>query len=159
MSQAIDSPPISLSKGKFALYHAILLYLASLGLCWWLFEPSHLSRDFLLQHTALNLAGTIHIAFACTLLAWQALRLKTGYIKLHQCSEYEDYLNTLFDTRERNRPTQNATRLEVVRKMRQQNSLVRGSVENYQQANYGIIQFGVLILLIGSLLQLGGQFF
>ncbi|WP_223671234.1 hypothetical protein [Kangiella shandongensis] len=158
MSQTIDSPPSPLSKGKLALYHLVLFYLASLGVCWWLIESNHMDWGFLLQHSTLNLAGTMHIILACMLLAWQALRLKAGYAKLRECSEYENYLDKLFDTRERHRPAQNASRLEVVRKMRQQNSQARGTIEHYQQANYGITQFGVLILFFGSLLQLGGQF-
>lgn len=95
--------------------------------------------------------------FGCSLLAWQAYRLKNGYAKLHECSEYESYLNGLFDSRERNRPAQNANRLEVVRKMRQQNTKARSTTEHYQQANYRMLMFSIFVVCLGSLFQLTSQ--
>ncbi|GAA4359744.1 hypothetical protein GCM10023151_10900 [Kangiella marina] len=110
-----------------------------------------------MEPSTADLIAYSHLFFACILLGWQSLQLKSGYLKLRQCSHYESYLNELFDNRTRNRPAQNASLLEVVRKQRKANNVIRGDAESYQQTHYTLLFFGLLTLFIGSLFLLLAQ--
>lgn len=158
MTQSIQVPPSPLEKSRFNLLYLLLLYPVYLAASWWvLYYDINFSWSYIVEPNTLWNFGTLHIFLGCVLIAWQTLRLRKGYAKLQECSDYEGYLNNVFDTRDRNRPAQNANRLEGVRKMRGKNIAVRATAESYQFSVYLIAFFSVLILMLGCIMQFISQ--
>lgn len=155
MTTSIQQPPAPLKKSRFHFFYLLLIYPAYTAAYWWSFNYDiDFSWQQLFQPATLWTLGSAHLLLGCGLLAWQVLRLRSGYSKLKDCSDYEGYLNNLFDNRERHRPAQNASRLEVVRKMRSKNNTVRTTAENYQRNVYLIVHFATLVMMIGGIMQL-----
>lgn len=91
------------------------------------------------------------------MLVWLGFELIKGFSKLAECSKYEVYLAEVFENRDRQRPAQNAMRLDYLRKLRKKNSEVRGTTESKQKQLLGMAIIGLLILLAGSIGQLVSQ--
>lgn len=83
------------------------------------------------------------------MLIWLSYQLIQGFNKLTECSRYEVYLAEVFENRDRQRPAQNAMRLDYLRKLRKLNSEVRGTTEHKQKQLLVMGMVGLLMMLVG----------
>ncbi|WP_417445681.1 hypothetical protein [Kangiella sp.] len=158
MYDDIQNPPQQLPQSKFKPWFWLLLLPIYLLGCLWALKGSVSGWRDLLALTNLPIFSLMVVMFAITTLLWTCYKLVKGFNKLTECSRYEVYLAEVFENRDRQRPAQNAMRLDYLRKLRKRNSEVRVKTEIRQRQLLALAIFGLLILLIGTIGQLTSQF-
>lgn len=158
MYDDIQNPPQQLSQSKFKAWFWLLILPLYLFACLWALKGSALTLQDILITSNISTLSLIVIIFALVMLVWLGFELIKGFSKLAECSKYEVYLAEVFENRDRQRPTQNAMRLDYLRKLRKMNSKVRGATENKQKQLLGMAIIGLLVLLTGCIGQLVSQF-
>ncbi|MCW8857538.1 MAG: Cir/Yir/Bir family protein [Kangiella sp.] len=158
MYDDIQNPPQQLTQSKFKPWFWLLIFPLYLLGCLWALAGSVAGWQELLQLSNLAVLSLIVIVFALCMLIWLSYKLIQGFNKLTECSRYEVYLAEVFENRDRQRPAQNAMRLDYLRKLRKLNSEVRGVTESKQKQLLGMAIVGLIILLAGSIGQLVSQF-
>lgn len=157
MYDDIQNPPQQQPISKFKPWFWLLILPLYLFISlWWLSDPT-VDWQELLIFSNLPTLSLIMIIFAITMLIWICLKLFQGFSNLAECSHYEVYLAEVFENRDRQRPAQNAMRMDYLRKLRKMNSEVRGDIESRQRQLLSLAIIGLLILLTGSIGLLTGQ--
>ncbi len=158
MYDDIQNPPQQLSQSKFKAWFWLLILPLYLFACLWALKGSTSNLQDIFVTSNLSTLSLIVIIFALVMLVWLGFELIKGFRKLAECSKYEVYLAEVFENRDRQRPAQNAMRLDYLRKLRKMNSEVRSVTEIKQKQILGMVIIGLLILLVGSIGQLVSQF-
>lgn len=158
MYDDIQNPPQQLSQSKFKAWFWLLILPLYLFACLWALKGSALGLQDIFVTSSLSTLSLIVIIFALVMLVWLGFELIKGFSKLTECSKYEVYLAEVFENRDRQRPAQNAMRLDYLRKLRKKNSEVRGATEKKQKQLLGMAIIGLLVLLTGCIGQLVSQF-
>ncbi|MCW9027689.1 MAG: Cir/Yir/Bir family protein [Kangiella sp.] len=157
MYDDIQNPPQQLPQSKFKPWFWLLILPLYLFGCLLALADSVAGWQEFLQLSNLSVLSLVVIVFALCMLIWLSYKLIQGFNKLTECSRYEVYLAEVFENRDRQRPAQNAMRLDYLRKLRKLNSEVRGVTESKQKQLLGMAIIGLLILLAGSIGQLVSQ--
>ena len=157
MYDDIQNPPQQLTQSKFKPWFWLLLFPLYLFGCLWALAGSVAGWQELLQLSNLSVLSLVVIVFALCMLIWLSYKLIQGFNKLTECSRYEVYLAEVFENRDRQRPAQNAMRLDYLRKLRKQNSEVRGITESGQKQLLVLAMVGLLLMLVGCVGQLVSQ--
>ncbi len=157
MYDDIQNPPQQLSQSKFKPWFWLLILPLYLFACLWALKGSASGLQDIFVTSNLPTLSLIVIIFALVMLVWLGFELIKGFSKLAECSQYEVYLAEVFENRDRQRPAQNAMRLDYLRKLRKKNSEVRGATENKQKQLLVMAIIGLLVLLTGSIGQLVSQ--
>lgn len=157
MYDDIQSPPKKLTKSRFKSWYWLLILPLYLFACLWVLADSTGGWHELLQISNLSVLSLIVILFALAMLIWLSYKLIQGFNKLAECSRYEVYLAEVFENRDRQRPSQNAMRLDYLRKLRKMNSEVRGITELGQKKLLIMAIVGLLLMLVGCVGQLVSQ--
>lgn len=157
MYDDIQSPPQQLPPSKFKPWFWLLILPLYLFGCLWALSGSLAGWHELLQLSNLSVLSLVVIIFALCMLIWLSYKLIQGFNKLTECSRYEVYLAEVFENRDRQRPAQNAMRLDYLRKLRKLNSEVRGTTERKQKQLLVMGMVGLLLMLVGCVGQLMGQ--
>lgn len=154
MYDDIQNPPQPLPSSKFKPWFWLLIFPLYLFGCLWVLEGSVAGWQELLQLSNLAVLSLVVIVFALCMLIWLSYKLIQGFNKLTESSRYEVYLADVFENRDRQRPAQNAMRLDYLRKLRKVNSEVRGSTESGQKQLLVLAMVGLLLMLVGCVGQL-----
>ncbi|HEY9031346.1 MAG TPA: hypothetical protein VIM93_08290 [Kangiella sp.] len=157
MYDDIQNPPQQLPQSKFKPWFWLLLLPIYLSGCLWALKSSVSGWQDVLVTSNLSTLSLIVIIFALVMLVWLGFELIKGFRKLAECSKYEFYLAEVFENRDRQRPAQNAMRLDYLRKLRKKNSEVRGATEKKQKQLLVIGMVGLLLMLVGCVGQLVSQ--
>lgn len=157
MYEDIQHPPQQAPQSKFKPWFWLLLLPLYLFGCLWALKGSASSLQDMLVSSNVSTLSLIVIIFSIVMLVWLGFELIKGFSKLAECSKYEVYLAEVFENRDRQRPAQNAMRLDYLRKLRKMNSEVRGVTESKQKQLLGMAIVGLIILLAGSIGQLVSQ--
>lgn len=154
MYDDIQNPPQQLPPSKFKPWFWLLILPIYLFGCIWALSGTLSGWQELLQLPNLSVLSLIVIVFALCMLIWLSYKLIPGFNKLTECSNYEVYLAEVFENRERQRPAQNAMRLDYLRKLRKVNSDVRGITETGQKQLLVLAIVGLFLMLVGCIGQL-----
>ncbi|MBD3667339.1 MAG: hypothetical protein HUJ16_05230 [Kangiella sp.] len=154
MYDDIQNPPQPLPSSKFKPWFWLLILPIYLFGCIWALSGTLSGWQELLQLPNLSVLSLIVIVFALCMLIWLSYQLIQGFNKLTECSRYEVYLAEVFENRDRQRPAQNAMRLDYLRKLRKLNSEVRGITESGQKQLLVLAMVGLLLMLVGCVGQL-----
>lgn len=157
MYDDIQNPPQKLPPSKFKPWLWLLILPLYLLGCFWALSGSLSGWQDLLQISNLDVFSLVVVVFAVCMLIWLSYKLIQGFNKLTECSRYEVYLAEVFENRDRQRPAQNAMRLDYLRKLRKVNSEVRVNTETRQRQLLALAIVGLLLLLIGTIGQLTSQ--
>lgn len=154
MYDDIQNPPQQLTQSKFKPWFWLLILPFYLFGCLWALAGSTAGWQELLQASKIPVLSLVVIVFALCMLIWLSYKLIQGFNKLTECSRYEVYLAEVFENRDRQRPSQNAMRLDYLRKLRKMNSEVRGVTESNQKQLLIMAIIGLLLMLVGCVGQL-----
>ncbi len=157
MYDDIQNPPQPLPPSKFKPWFWLLILPIYLFGCVWALAGSVAGWQELLQISNLAVLSLVVAVFAVCMLIWLSYKLIQGFNKLTECSLYEVYLAEVFENRDRQRPAQNAMRLDYLRKLRKINSEVRVNTETRQRRLLALAIVGLLLLLFGTIGQLTSQ--
>ncbi|AUD79859.1 hypothetical protein CW740_11605 [Kangiella profundi] len=149
MYDDIQNPPQPLPSSKLKPWFWLLILPIYLFGCIWALSGTLSGWQELLQLPNLSVLSLIVIVFALCMLIWLSYQLIQGFNKLTECSRYEVYLAEVFENRDRQRPAQNAMRLDYLRKLRKLNSEVRGTTEHKQKQLLVMGMVGLLMMLVG----------
>jgi len=150
-------PPVALPDAKLFARHMVMLYPAYLVVSWLIAAGSHPSLKTFFESNALNMVGSLSAFFAAALLAWESLHMRKAHTKSRECAEYDAYLDSEFQSRDKANPTVNARRLEQLGKLRRQNAEIKIKVEEYQEAKHRLAFVGFLILAVATMFQVSGS--